>query len=110
MGSRFTWAPNAAKNIDYIEKWFKQTKVVHNEISYKKLNGQISVSTVEVELKSSTDFPFLKYYNAQEWECIFTLGLNTPKDIDYIEKLFKQKLHRIIFPIKNSEKAYLYLP
>ncbi len=63
-----------------------QTKAVLNEISYKKLSGQICLSTLEVELKGSTDLLFLKYYYAQEWECIFTLGLNTPKDIDYIEK------------------------
>ncbi len=31
-------------------------------------------------------FAILKYYNAQEWECIFTLELNIAKDIDYIEK------------------------
>ncbi len=57
-----------------------QTKVVLNEIR------QISLSTLKVELKGFIDLPFLKYYNAQEWECIFTSRLNTPKDIDYIEK------------------------
>ncbi len=31
-------------------------------------------------------FAILKYYNAQEWECTFTLELNTVKDTDYIEK------------------------
>ncbi len=51
-----------------------QTKVVLNEISYKKLCGQISISTLEVELKYFIDLSFFKYYNAQEWECIFTYG------------------------------------
>ncbi len=41
------------------------------------------------------------------WDCnisvVFpTLRLNTAKIIDYIEKCFKQKLHRIKFPAKNS--------
>ncbi len=31
-------------------------------------------------------FAILKYYNEQIWEYIFTLGLKTVKDIDYIEK------------------------
>ncbi len=31
-------------------------------------------------------FVILKYYNAQEWECIFTLELNTAKNIDNIER------------------------
>ncbi len=52
----------------------------------QKTLWQISLSTLEVELKGFTDLPFFKYYNAQEWECIFTLGQNTLKDIDYIEK------------------------
>ncbi len=63
-----------------------QTKVVLKKISYKKLRGQISLFTLGVELKGSIDLPFLKYYNAQEWECIFTIGLNTLKYIDYIKK------------------------
>ncbi len=41
-------------------------KGVLNEIADKKLDGQISLSTLEVELKGSTDLPFLKYYNMQE--------------------------------------------
>ncbi len=32
------------------------------------------------------------------------------KKIDYIEKCFKQKFHRIKFAIKNLANAYLYLP
>ncbi len=39
-----------------------------------------------------------------------TLGLNTAKNTNYIGKCFKQKLHRIKFPIKNLKHAYLYLP
>ncbi len=33
---------------------------------------------------------------------MFTLGLNPAKNIDYIEKWVKQKLHRTKFPTKNS--------
>ncbi len=40
----------------------------------------------------------------------FTLERNTAKNIAYIEKCFKQKLHRIKFTAKNSVGAYLYLP
>ncbi len=32
----------------------------------------------------------------------FTLVLNTAKNTDYIEKCFKQKLHRIKFPKKKK--------
>ncbi len=39
----------------------------------------------------------------------FTLELNVVKIIDYIEKCFKQKLHRIKFATKNSGEAYFYL-
>ncbi len=49
-------------------------------------------------------FAFLKYYNAWEWASTirFTLGVNAAKNIDYIEKCFKQKFHRIEFPTKNK--------
>ncbi len=40
----------------------------------------------------------------------FTSELNTAKNIYYIEKCFKQKLHRIKFATKNSVEVYLYLP
>ncbi len=39
----------------------------------------------------------------------FFLGLNTVKNTVYIEKCFKQKLHEIKFPQKNTVNAYLYL-
>ncbi len=52
--------------------------------------------------QNSKDLPFLKYYNAQERGRIFTLMLNTAKDTDYIEKLFKQKLRKIKFFTKFS--------
>ncbi len=29
------------------------------------------------------------YYNEQKWQIIFTLGLNTMKNTDYMEKRFK---------------------
>ncbi len=38
-----------------------------------------------------------------------TLGLNAAKNIDYIEKCFKQKLRRIKFPIRDSEDVCFYL-
>ncbi len=40
-------------------------------------------------------------YNALEWEGLFTLWLNAAKSINYIEKCFKQKLHRIKFSTKT---------
>ncbi len=36
-----------------------------------------------------------------EWENRFTLGLNTAKNTDYIERWFKRKLRKIKFPTKN---------
>ncbi len=39
----------------------------------------------------------------------FILELNAAKNIDYIEKYFKQKLHSIKFTTKNSVDTYLYL-
>ncbi len=38
-----------------------------------------------------------------------TSGLNAAKNIDYVEKCFKQKLQRIKFSTKNSVEAYFYL-
>ncbi len=55
-----------------------------------------------MELSCSKDVPCLKYYNTLEWESRFTLGLNAAKNVDYIEKWFKQKLRKIKFPTKNS--------
>ncbi len=40
----------------------------------------------------------------------FILGLNVAKNISYIEKCYKQKLHRIKYPTKNSVDVCLYLP
>ncbi len=37
----------------------------------------------------------------------FTLELKAAKNIDYIEKCFKQKLHRIKFATKNSVNTEL---
>ncbi len=53
-------------------------------------------------------FTFLKYYNALKWKK-FTLEQNAAKNIDYIEKCFKQKLYRLKFATKSSMDAYLYL-
>ncbi len=49
-------------------------------------------------------------YNTLEWESRLILRLNAAKNIDYIEKWFKQKLRKIKFPTKNSVEAYAYLP
>ncbi len=54
--------------------------------------------------RGSKGLQFLKYYNAWEWESTsrFIFGLNAAKNIDYIEKCFKQKFHRIEFRTKNN--------
>ncbi len=52
----------------------------------------------------------VEYYNAQEWRSTFTLGRNTAKNINYIEKYLKQKLCRIKFSTKDFLDTYLYLP
>ncbi len=107
--SRFTLVLNAAKNINHIKKCFRQ-KLFIIEFPTKKTQGtHISIYLRSGALEDPKDLPFLRY-NAQEWEYILTLGLNTAKDIDYIEKWFKQKLHRIKFPKENPVEAYLYVP
>ncbi len=68
----------------------------------KKLTECISLSTTGVELEGSKDLRFWNYYNALK-------GSNAAKNIDYIEKYFKQKLRKIKFLTKNSVEAYLYL-
>ncbi len=52
----------------------------------------------------------LRYYNVQQWENKFTLGLDAAKINNYIEKGFKHKLLRIKFPTKNSAGARVYFP
>ncbi len=52
--------------------------------------------------------PFLKYFNALEWECTFTLGLNATENAKDIKKCFKQELFRMKFPTKNSLNAIHY--
>ncbi len=59
------------------------------------------------KIKRGNTLPILKHYNTLGWESRFTLGLNTTKNVDYIEKCFKQKLHRNKFPMKNSVDACL---
>ncbi len=49
------------------------------------------------------------YYNVLKWENRFTLGLDTAKITNVIEKYFKRKLLRIKFPTKNSAGAHVYL-
>ncbi len=95
--SQFILVLCTAKSTDYIAKTI-QTEVAENWISYKKLSKSISLSTPGMELGGSPDFSFLKRYNALDWESKFTLGLNTTKNINYIEKWFKEKLCRIKFP------------
>ncbi len=63
-----------------------------------------------MELEDHKDLLFLKYYNARKGDYIFTLGLNTAEDTNYIEKLFKQKLHTIKFPTENLVEAYYIYP
>ncbi len=64
-----------------------------------------------MELEGFEDLSFLKYYNAQEWENRIILGMNTTKNIDYIEKCFKQKLSIIkCFCKKISGRVSLSLP
>ncbi len=45
-----------------------------------------------------------------EWESMFTMGQNTAKSSNYIEKCFKQKLSKIKLSTKNSTRANVYLP
>ncbi len=71
---------------------------------------QLSVKVMEKTRGWNTLQFWLKYYNALEWESRFTLVLNATKNIDYIEKYFKQKLFIIKFPTKNFINVYVYLP
>ncbi len=32
---------------------------------------------------------YLKYYNGMEWECMYTLGINTVKNMQYIKNSSK---------------------
>ncbi len=50
-----------------------------------------------------------KYYYVVEWKSRFTSGLNVAESTDCIKKYFKQKLHKMKFPTKNSVSARLYL-
>ncbi len=103
--SRFTLALNAAKNIDYIEK-------CSNKIcSWLNFLQKVQWTHISIYPRSGA-WGLWRYHflnNTQECESVFTLW-NTAKDIDYIEKQFKQKLRNIKFPTKNSVEAYLYLP
>ncbi len=103
---RFTLGLNAAKNTDYIKKYFKQ-KLFRIKFPTKNLvNACISISP-RSGAKGFERLPFLKYYDVMEWESRFTLGLNPGKNADYIKKCFKQKLFRIKHPTKNSLNAWL---
>ncbi len=53
---------------------------------------------------------YFKYYDVLERENMFTLGQNTAKSSNYIEKCFKQKLSKIKFFMQNSLDANSYLP
>ncbi len=59
----------------------------------------MSLLPFKMEIRASKNVPFLKYFNALEWESRFTLGPNATKNIKDIKKCFKQKLFRIKFPI-----------
>ncbi len=97
------------QKIQIYQKMF-QTKVAENLISYKKLGGHISLFISGVELEGVEDLQFLKYNNAEQWESRITLGLNTTKNIDYIENCFEQKLHGIKFPTINSRMRISIFP
>ncbi len=94
---------NAAKIIDYIEKCFKR-KLHRIKSPAKKFSGSRSLSPPGVE-KGAPNVCYIL-----ELKSRFFLGLKASKIIDCIEKCYKQKLHKIKFPTKNSESAYLYLP
>ncbi len=98
MGNKFTLRLYATESIDYIEECFKQ-KLRRIKFPAKTPWKHISISGVV--LRGSKDLLFLRYYDALEWESKFTLGLNVTKNIYYIEKWVKQKLHRLKFP-KNK--------
>ncbi len=49
------------------------------------------------------------YYNVRQWESRFILVLNAAKNNNYIEKCFKQKLHRIKFSTKKFGDSYFYI-
>ncbi len=76
------------KNIDYIEKCFKQKLLIIKLTTKSAVNAYLLMTCIYPRsgARRSQKFAILKYYNAQEWECIFTLEMNTAKDIDYIEK------------------------
>ncbi len=74
----------------------------------KKVIGCMSLSPLEVEQGAPKTCQF--WDRALEWESMFTLWRNTAKSTNYIEKCFKQKLSKIIFPTKISWSAYVCLP
>ncbi len=79
---------NAAKNIDYIEECFKQNLLIIKLTTKSAMNTYLHMTCIYPRngARRLQRFAILKYYNAQKWECIFILELNTAKDIDYIDK------------------------
>ncbi len=77
MVSRLTLGLNAAKNIDYIKKCFKQKLF---RIKFPKRNSvDAYLYLFQDRARGSKDLPLLKYHNVVEWECRFTLGLEPQK-------------------------------
>ncbi len=66
------------------------------------------LSPPEVEQEGSKDLSILRQSTGMGK--MFTFGLNTAKNNDYIEKCFNQKSFKIIFNTKISRSAYVYLP
>ncbi len=94
-GNRLTLGLNTAENTDYMKKKF-QIKVVEISISSKKTQCErMSIFYHPwggAELRGSKNWYWLKYYNAQKWQITFTLGLNTVKNTDYMEKKLQAKV------------------
>ncbi len=106
------------KNIDYIKKSLKQKLHRIKFPTKTSLEAYLYLHTpCPVELGASKDLPFLKYYNALEWES--TSGLNAAKNIDYrkiwfkhlIELNFLQKIqwkHISIYPFGGGGSKDLH--
>ncbi len=97
---KFTLELNAAKNIDYIDKWFKQ-KLHRIKFSTKNSMDACLYLLLEWRLGSSKDLCFWNFI--MHWNEKVHFRVERCKNIDYIEKCFKQKLHRIKLSTKNSE-------
>ncbi len=79
-----------------------QTRIIQNEISYRKLPECNSLSPLPRNgAKGLQRLQFLKYYDTLELERWLFLGLNAAKSTDCTEKCVKQKLYKIKFSQKT---------